>query len=207
MEKRKFGSYFWFRIVKSAMFPIPQFERLCPKSGTIVDLGCGNGYLSHYLASHDSHRQIIGYDWYAERLGKASALTPLPNLRFEVANLFDALARKDPVDHFLCGDVIYLLKFEDQDRLMAQCYERLPLGGTLTLKFTDTVPKWKHCLALFQESVAVHLFGISKAGDRRFYYRSSTEIQEKLGQLGFSVKTTRLDRWRPYADVVCIAIK
>lgn len=202
-----FGPYFWFRIVKSAMFPIPQFERLCPKSGTIIDLGCGNGFLSHNLASRNGNRRIIGYDWYASRLAKAGALTPLPNLRFEVVNLFDALARRDRVDHFLCVDVIYLLKFEDQDRVMAQCYDRLPPGGTLTLKFTDTVPKWKHCLALFQESVAVRLFGVSKAGDNRFYYRSSAEIQKRLEQLGFSVKLVRLDHWRPYADVVCIATK
>lgn len=199
--------YFWFRLIKSMMFPIQQFERLCPKSGVIIDLGCGNGFLSYTLASHEGNRRIMGYDWYTERLNKALAWPPLKNLRFETADLFTALAQDDPVDHFICVDVIYLLSRESQNQLMTRCYERLPKGGTLTLKFTDTVPRWKHCWALFQESVSVRLFGISKTGERQFNYRSTTEIKQVLEKLGFQVEVVRLDRWRPYADVVCIATK
>lgn len=199
--------FFWYRCTKSLMLAIPQLEKLCPRLGTIGDLGCGNGYITHYLARHSAQRRMIGYDWYAERVAKAARLPPLPNCQFRIGDLLTAVATIESVDHFVCIDVLYLLPPFEQDTLLRRCYDRLPAGGTLTLKYNDTSPRWKYAWARFQEQVAVHAFRISRSTHPTFYFRSTADYVATLTRIGFHVVTHRIDRWRPYPDVVCVATK
>lgn len=196
----------WFGRIKSILFPVKRLETLIPKEGVIADLGCGNGFFSELLASRGPMRKVIGYDWSQERLEKMLG-EKRPNLEFRVADIFQALQNLNGVDHILISDVLYLIDFNGQEVILKQCYQRLPVGGTLILKICDTAPAWKFCFEKWEEWVAVNLFHISKSGESQFFHRSSGDYARRLTALGFEVSCRRLDQWRPYPHAVLICKK
>lgn len=198
---------FWFGLIKQLLFPVGKLEALCPTSGTIVDLGCGNGFFSRELAWRAPGRRVVGYDWDAARL-HTIATSPLPdNLSFHAANIQRAVREAVDADHFLISDVLYLLAPAVQDDILKTCYQRLPSAGTLILKIADRSPHWKFRFESLQETLAVKLLGVSKSGSKRFAIRSADEYRALLRGFGFSVTIHRLDAWRPYPHVALVCTK
>ena len=57
--------YVWMKMV---LVPYEQISRFVPKSGEILDIGCGYGVLSIFLALESFHRRILGIDPNAARI-------------------------------------------------------------------------------------------------------------------------------------------
>lgn len=74
--------------------PFEEIEKKIPKSGTIVDVGCGEGVLSTLLAISSNRREVIGIDTNKKKVDLAKLLTKkVPNLSFKLEN---ALSRNLP---------------------------------------------------------------------------------------------------------------
>lgn len=198
---------FWFGLIKRILFPVRGLESLCPKKGVIVDLGCGNGFFSWYLATRGVRRVVLGFDWDAHRLEKLKSSFLPNNLLFAVADIAEAVGEVKQVDHFLISDVLYLLPRPKQDEVLKACYQRLPQKGSLIVKIADTAPKWKCQWECFQETLAVRWLRISKSGEKKFTGRSAAGYQTFLSSLGFSVTLHRLDKFRPYPHVALVCVK
>jgi hypothetical protein len=67
----------------------------------------------------------------------------------------------------------------------------------------DTKPRWKYAWNLLQESLAVKLIGFTLG--ERFYFRSQSEYQKILEQIGFTVRPVPLDKayWYPHIAYIC----
>ncbi|MEX2012774.1 MAG: methionine biosynthesis protein MetW, partial [Candidatus Levyibacteriota bacterium] len=51
--------YFFLRLL---VIPFEEIDKILPKKGLILDLGCGDGPLTSYLALSSKERQVRGWD-------------------------------------------------------------------------------------------------------------------------------------------------
>jgi tRNA G46 methylase TrmB len=67
--------------------PFTLVEQLVPKSGTIIELGCGEGCFTNYMGLSSSKRNILGIE-LSDRVLDADK--GLPNVRYKKGNALSA---------------------------------------------------------------------------------------------------------------------
>ena len=109
------------------------------KSQTIIDIGCGTGAATHFIAKSSPSTKVIGIDSDFVLIKNAIRVAkevPLPNLGFEVADLYKLEDRQ-----FICDGVVSLQTLswlEGIDEPMISI-------------FTKLKPKWIALSSLFYE--------------------------------------------------------
>ena len=104
---------------------------------TILELGCGNGWLSHQLA-HISATNIWGLDHASPELIQASRVFKQPNLGFLSADIFDAPFALQVFDIVLLASVIQY--FPDLPALIRALWPLLKPGGEIHLLDSPIYP-------------------------------------------------------------------
>jgi hypothetical protein len=124
-------------------------------------------------------------------------------LRFEVGDII-----KDQPPHcdaVTIVDVLYLLPFEDQERVLKNAAAALGEGGPLIVKAQERRTDPRYAITYAQELVTVGL-GFTRGGHERFYFPSREEALGMFERTGFVVEVEEMPR-RPYTDVVYLARK
>lgn len=117
-----------------------QLEKLITKNGKILDLGCGYGILSNYLALCSPTRKIIGVDTdsgkieYANRGFKNVSLNVGDATKMEFKN-FDCVILHNVLHH--------LNSYQQQIELIADCKNILNKNGKLLIVEIDKYSFWK----------------------------------------------------------------
>lgn len=96
----------------------------------VVDLGCGDGVLTKYLAGIDGF-QITGIDSDPGRLKKAEELCRGKNITFKQGELRDLTMEESSVDVILLHHV--LEHIDDDMNILERCAKFLKRGGYLIL--------------------------------------------------------------------------
>jgi 2-polyprenyl-3-methyl-5-hydroxy-6-metoxy-1,4-benzoquinol methylase len=189
-------------ILRWWLCPMPAVAAHVPKKGVIVDLGCGHGLFTLMLARASANRQVIGIDLDARKIAVARQAR-LPNLRFEVGDI--GQIEVPPAQAVTVLDVLYLVPYDVQEKLLAACAARLAPGGVIVLKEMAEVPRWKAWLNRLEETLAVRVLRITVGG--AFYFRPRAGWQALFERLGFAVETTPLDRGYYHPHVLFVARK
>ena len=192
--------------VKLRICPLLQVEPLVPVKGHVVDLGCGNGLFASLLLLGSDERRVTGFDLDPAKLRVASRLKE--DNRWERAEFSQAdVVRLDypRADVFTLIDVLYLIPFADQERILAKCARALLPGGTLVVKEMDIRPRWKFVWNYLQETVSVRLVGFTLG--KKFYFRPRAEFESLLASLGFHVETVRLDQGQIHPHILYVCRK
>jgi SAM-dependent methyltransferase len=185
--------------------PLPAIAACVPAQGVIVDLGCGHGLFAQLLARAEPARSVIGVDLDARKIALAQTLK-LPNLRFIAGDV--TAVSVPPAQAVTILDVFYLIPYAVQERLLETCAQKLAPGGAIVLKEMAERPPWKVSLNWLEETLAVHVLGITESdGSRRFYFRPRAEWQALFARLGFTVETLPLDHGYYHPHVVFVARK
>jgi SAM-dependent methyltransferase len=109
------------------------------KSSTIVDIGCGTGAATHFIAKSSPSTNVIGIDSDLVLIENARKIVneiPLPNLDFEVADLYKLEDRQ-----FSCDGVVSLQTLSWLEGL----------DEPMISIFTKLKPKWIALSSLFYE--------------------------------------------------------
>jgi SAM-dependent methyltransferase len=109
------------------------------KSQTIVDIGCGTGAATHFIAKSSPSIKIIGIDSDSVLIETAMKIVkeiPLSNLDFEVADLYKLEDRQ-----FICDGVVSLQTLSWLEGL----------DEPMISIFTKLKPKWIALSSLFYE--------------------------------------------------------
>jgi 2-polyprenyl-6-hydroxyphenyl methylase/3-demethylubiquinone-9 3-methyltransferase len=179
-------------------------ERFVPKKGFIVDLGCGHGLFACLLREASESRRVLGIDVDERKIDIArDAIRQTQWLRFEVGDII-----KDPLPHcdaVTIVDVLYLLPFEDQERVLKNAALALGEGGPLIVKAQERRTDPRYAITYAQELLTVWL-GFTRGGRERFYFPSREEALAMFERTGFVVEVEEMPR-RPYTDVVYLARK
>lgn len=163
------------------------YESLLPKSGTIVDVGCGYGYLAHILAWTSDERTVIGFDHDADKIAVAqNTPTKTPNLRFETGN---ALEKELPAaDAFVLMDVLHYLPEETQRELLLKCLKNLSPGGILMVRDADAELQDRQRGTWWTEYFSTRFFRFNKTNSNALTFVGRDFITTTVNQAGAEVE-------------------
>jgi SAM-dependent methyltransferase len=190
--------------VRLALCPFERLASFVPKTGRIVDLGCGHGVFANALALESAGRYVVGVERSACKLAAARATQSVTGrVRFVQG---DALA--NPVAGrcraILLIDVLYLLAPQQQEQALRACSDRLEPGGVLLLKTMDDHPWWKVAANRLEEWLAVRVLRLTLGGEGKFAFRPLAEWAELCQAMGFETQVVCLDRgyYHPHGAIV-----
>lgn len=181
-----------YDFLRSQILPLKEIDDVVPKSGKILDLGCGQGVIASYLARVKS-RQVIGVDNDRKRLQKSNS----QNLKFEFEDI-----RKYPLigtTAMIISDVLHHLNYQDQKKLLSKIAKSLKRDGILLIKEIDTGEFIRSSLSRFWDFA---LYPKDK-----IYYRNAKDFKKYLQKLGFQVSISRPSRIFPGSTTLLICKK
>ena len=108
-------------------------------------------------------------------------------------------------DVYTLVDVLYLIPFEAQEKILRKAFAALRPGGVIVLKDMDRRPRWKYIWNACQETIAVKLVGFTLGS--RFYFRSADDYRRLMEEIGCAVEVVRLDQGQPYPHVAILGRK
>jgi 2-polyprenyl-3-methyl-5-hydroxy-6-metoxy-1,4-benzoquinol methylase len=186
--------------------PVALIDAEVPRGGRVLEVGCGHGLISAYLALSSQDREVTGVDIDARKIAVASHAQS--HVDPQVAHLeFHHAASGDvpegPWDAIVIVDVLYLLDSSAEFALLDACVERLAPGGVLVVKETDVAPRWKHWVAGAQEIVATKILRITAGSSLSF--TPIAQIAEHLRTLDLEVTTRRVDKGYLYPHALVVA--
>lgn len=181
-------------------------ETYFPKEGWFLDLGCGYGFVAHWLA-REPGRRVVGADLSASSVQVAQRSLCPPNLEFRREDFRAALESGDSWEGIVVVDALVYLSREEQRRFFERARERLAPNGWLLLRDSATEPRWKFAWMRFEERLKrriPHYYG-AEIRDVPLTYRSLEEWRSLLVSFGWRVEMFAVcGRWTPYAGWMAV---
>lgn len=138
------------------------FEDLIPKRATIVDLGCGYGFLPYCLQFLSDERYITAIDYDEEKIAVANnGYLKSPRLNFVLGDI--TKADFPLADVIIIADVLHYLPEDVQFQLIEKCFGRLLPGGQIIIRDGDSDQKGKHKKTMLTEFFSVKILKFNKA--------------------------------------------
>lgn len=172
--------------------PFREVEARVPRSGRVLDLGCGHGAFALFLAATAPDRSVTGVDVDAAKLASARAAASHAGLPVTFVHAPDGALPGGPWDAITVVDVLYLLGREAALALVAEAAGQLAPGGTLAVKEIDVRPRWKYELARAQELVSTRVTHITEGTGVAFV--PPGDLEAAMIDAGLRVERVRLDR-------------
>lgn len=181
-------------LVRWLTCPFPPVVEVLPNEGRVLEVGCGHGLFSGYLARRSPGLRVHGVDIDAAKIAVARTSEEPGRLDFAVGA--SGSVPDGPWDGVVLVDVLYLLDEAAQRALLKACAAVLAPGGVLVVKDMATRPRWKARWNALQESLSVRVLKIT-AGSPEFAFVDSDERARWLVAAGLEeVRARRLDRGR-----------
>lgn len=191
--------------VRWATCPFRAVAAQVPQSGRVLEVGCGHGLLSLYLALASPDRRVTGIDVDEDKLAAASAAADGAGLpcTFEVVE--GAALPEGPFDSVAIVDVLYLLDAADQLSLLKSCADLLSAGGVLVVKEMAPLPRWKATWNTIQETASVKVLGITEGDELTFL--PPAELASAMVAGGLTVRDRPVHRGYPHPHHLLVGTK
>ena len=185
--------------VRWATCPFRRISDEVPQTGRVLEVGCGFGLFSSYLALNGRGRHVTGIDVDERKIEPARLAAAEAGVRgatcsFAVAGPGEV--PDGPWDAVVIVDVLYLLDAAAQAALLRTCAAALAPGGALVVKEMAPSPRWKAAWNRAQETVSVRLLGITAGHD--FTFVEPAVLGGWMEESGLTVRHSRLDRGYPH---------
>jgi len=178
--------------VRWATCPFPAVAAQVPTTGRVLEVGCGHGLLSMYLALTSTEREVHGIDVDEDKLALARVAATRGGLDCTFGRAEGGSLPEGPWDTIAIVDVLYLLGGADQVELLATCASALSPGGTLLVKEMALAPRWKAVWNSLQETAAVRVLGITEGSELTFL--APTELADAMTRAGLDVVSRPIHR-------------
>ena len=187
--------------------PFEEISKFVPDSGTVLDLGCGMGIFSFYLAKKYPSLSIKSFDSNRLRISVCKDIglkNNISNLQFSVCDIVNQ-DLVGPADCILLNDVFYQLSLANKKKIIEKCLEKLNFNGYLIIKEVSKRPSLKYWFCYFQEVFVAKVLGLNQG---LVEILSVSEMLDLLAQYKVLVSVTKLDRGYFYPHLVyCIKKK
>ncbi|RAW00155.1 trifunctional MMPL family transporter/lysophospholipid acyltransferase/class I SAM-dependent methyltransferase [Pseudochryseolinea flava] len=138
------------------------FDELVPKKGTVLDLGCGYGFLSYMLQFRSEERIITGVDYDDDKISVAqNGFAKGATLNFFCADVTEyPLSNYDVI---FVNDVLHYLHREAQFDFLERCVAALNPGGKIVVRDGNADLQERHQGTKLSELFSVSLLGFNKS--------------------------------------------
>lgn len=176
--------------LRSQVLPLSLINKFLPKSGKIIEIGCGEGVIAKHVAK-EKRREVIGIDKDEKRLPKDKN----ENLKFIVADIrrYDFPKAKG----FILSDVLHHLPKRDQRDLLVKISSKLGKKGVLIIKEIDT--------SEFTRSKLSRVWDYILYPRDEINYWQYKDLKKYLEHLKFKIKILRPNRFFPGSTTLFIA--
>lgn len=193
-QERETTSYFYERLMHTYKYKGPvlewyakikirleanyaPIEKLIPKSGHILNLGCGYGFLDYMLQFTSTKRTITGVDYDEEKITIAQhGYTREERLQFICSDI-TTYELNTPYDAILIMDVLHYLPQEKQVQLLQRCAAALHPNGVLIVRDGMRDLKEKHKGTILTELFSTKLFKFNKTS-HALVFPSSEDMKQ-----------------------------
>lgn len=191
--------------VRWASCPFAAVAAQLPLAGRILEVGCGHGLLSLYLALTSAERRVTGIDVDADKPAAARRAAAAAGLDATFDVVAGAALPDGPWEGIAIVDVLYLLSADDQRALLRSCAGELAPGGVLVVKEMALVPRWKFWWNTLQETASVKILGITEGEELTFLPPSDLAAAMVAG--GLTVRDRPLHRGYPHPHHLLVGRK
>lgn len=191
--------------VRWATCPFPAVAAQLPGAGRILEVGCGHGLLSLYLALTSAERTVVGIDVDETKLAAARAAAAGAGLDASFDRVAGAELPDGPWAGIAIVDVLYLLAAADQLALLRRCAELTAPGGTLVVKEMALEPRWKATWNRAQETASVKLLGITEGEQLTFL--APADMAAAMAAGGVTVHDRPIHRGYPHPHHLLVGTK
>ena len=172
----------WYCRVKTALENNYElFESLMPKTGKIVDVGCGYGFLPYMLMFKGRQREILGVDYDEEKIAVAdNCVDKSSKLSFAVGDV--TVYDFPQADGFIISDVLHYLKEEQQIQVIDNCVSKLNKGGVLVIRDADKDIETRQKGTWYTEFMSTKVFGFNKIKTDGLHFVSGKLIKDTIAK-------------------------
>lgn len=176
--------------IREASAPLAQLEAALPRSGAVLDWGCGHGVLALRLALASPDLRVEGTDIDPAKVASAAAAARAAGLSARAS--FIVVDTEDVPsgtwDGIVVNDVLYLLRPEAQEALVRDAAASLAPGGTLVCKEVGRTPRWKATLTRVQERISVGVLRITASGHGLHHFPDPQVVASWMDAAGLDVE-------------------
>lgn len=185
-------------LLRWLMCPFSVMEKHLPRSGTIYDVGCGEGIMVQYVARVRPTRTVIGVDTDARRIKTAKQATrELENVDFKVQSALKTDFKR--ASGVIVSDFLHHISYEDQEKLFVSISKGLRKNGVFLIKEIDRADTIRRIMSRFWDWVFYPQDTI--------YYRDMHETVNRLNKMGFKVKWNRAVWYFPGSTNILACVK
>ena len=178
--------------IRGLILPLDAIDKFLPQKGRVIELGCGEGVISKFLAQKKG-RSVIGMDIDKKRLPNQNE----ENLKFINCDISKSKIPK--ARGFVVSDVLHHLSSNDQKKIIKKVYSSLAKDGVLIIKEIDSDQKVRSKLSRLWDFILY-------PNDKISYWKAS-ELVRFLSLCGFRVKMTRKSKLFPGSTNLFVASK
>ncbi len=164
-------------------------DSVVPRVGFVLDLGCGHGIATQWLACFTDQRTFLGIDYDEEKIRVAKRSAPEhPRIRFECG---DILERSYPeCDVILLLDVLHYWTPEKQQAILSKARQALRPGGRLVLRDGAKTESELHQRVHRWERFATRV-GMNRTKEG-LHFQTQAEMEAMMRNTGFEQHEIRV---------------
>ena len=175
-------------------------EKLVPREGHILDLGCGYGFLDYMLAWTSEQRRITGMDYDDEKITIAQHGFSRPDTLQFISG--DAMHFPEAAyDCILILDMLHYLLPEQQQALLDRCVQHLAPGGVLIVRDGIKELGEKHKGTVLSEIFSTRIFRFNKT-QNELHFLSMHTLEDLATRSGLRIEI--LDETRFTSNAVTV---
>jgi 1-acyl-sn-glycerol-3-phosphate acyltransferase len=183
-----------------------QFDKLIPKKGNILDVGCGYGFLSNMLGFVSAERTIIGLDYDEEKISIAQhGYMKGNNVAFVQANALEYFYPENYNDAIVISDVLHYLQPAEQVQLIEQSIKSLTDAGVLILRDGMKEQVKAHRGTRLTEWFSTKILGFNKTSGTGLSFLSSDLIYKMAEK--YKLQLSVLEKGKYTSNVIFVLKK
>lgn len=178
--------------------PYLELEALVPKTGKIIDLGCGDGIFANFLALASSGREVYGIEINKSRIKDANR--GIKNTKF----LHGDITQRDIpyADAVVLVHVLHhLSSFSEQEKMIRKCKSKLKKRGKLIIAEAEPKFSLKFFITWFTDHFLVPWVFESELYSPIFF-RKGKGWKILLENLGFSCQVIAVEKRKPFTHII-----